>query len=76
VVFFKDANGSVIAEEDYTPVLVSQYNFSGDNKPLKPGYIWQQARGSFYAAKSVPSEWKEGSAEVKVTEIRFAAEAQ
>lgn len=71
VVLFKDATGSVIAEEDYTPVLVSQYNLSGDNKPLKPGYIWQQERGRFYTAKSVPSEWKEGAAEARIVEVRF-----
>jgi hypothetical protein len=71
VVFFKDAAGSVIAEEDYVPVSVSKYNLSGDNKPLKPGYIWQQERGKFYTAKSIPSEWKEGAAEAKITEIRF-----
>ena len=72
VVLFKDAFGAVIAEQDYHPVLVSEYSFSGDNKPLKPGYIWQMEQGKFYKAKSVPSEWKEGSAEAKITEIRFA----
>jgi len=74
VVLFKDATGSVIAEEDYTPVLVSQYNLSGDNKPLKPGYIWQQERGRFYTAKSVPTEWKEGAADAHIVEIRFQKE--
>lgn len=74
VVLFKDATGSVIAEEDYTPVLVSQYNLSGDNKPLKPGYIWQQERGRFYTAKSVPTEWKEGAADAQIVEIRFQKE--
>lgn len=71
VVYFKDASGSVIAEEDYLPVLVSEYNFSGDNRPLKPGYIWQQERGKFYTAKNVPSEWKEGAANAKILEISF-----
>lgn len=75
VVLFKDATGAVIAEEDYLPVLVSGYNFSGDNKPLKPGYIWQQDRGKFYTAKSVPTEWQEGAAEARITEIRFAESA-
>lgn len=73
VVFFKDAPGAVIAEEEYLPVLVSEWNSSSDNKPLKPGYIWQMERGKFYAAKSVPTEWKGGAAEAKVTEIRFAS---
>ena len=74
VVFFKDAFGSVIAEEDYLPVLASEYNFSGDKKPLKSGYIWQMEQGKFYSAKSVPTEWAEGAAEAMVTEIRFAKE--
>ncbi|KFL36592.1 hypothetical protein N788_03000 [Arenimonas donghaensis DSM 18148 = HO3-R19] len=74
VVLFKDATGSVIAEEDYSPIFVSEYNLSGDNKPLKPGYIWQLERGRFYAAKSVPSEWKEGAAEIKIVDIRFRDE--
>lgn len=72
-VYFKDSNGSVIAEEDYFPVLVSEYSLS-DSKPLKPGYIWQMESGRFYSAKSVPSEWKEGSAEAKITDIRFSEE--
>jgi hypothetical protein len=72
VVFFKDSSGAVIAEEEYSPVLVSEYNFSGDNKPLKPGYIWQMESDKFYSAKSVPSEWKEGVAEAKIKEISFA----
>ena len=70
-VYFKDQNGNVIAEEEYTPVLVSEFSFSGDNKPLKPGYVWQMEKGKFYAAKSVPSEWKEGSVAASITEIRF-----
>jgi hypothetical protein len=71
-VYFKDAHGTIIAEEDFLPVLVSDYSFSGDNKPLKPGYVWQMERGKFYSAKSVPSEWEEGNAEAKVTDVEFA----
>lgn len=70
-VYFKDQNGSVIAEEEYIPVLVSEFSFSGDNKPLKPGYVWQMEKGMFYTAKSVPSEWKEGSVAASITEITF-----
>jgi hypothetical protein len=72
VVLFKDASGAVIAEQNYLPVLVSECNFSGGNKPLKPGYIWQMEQGKFYKATSVPNEWKEGSAEARITEVRFA----
>jgi hypothetical protein len=74
VVHFKDASGSIIAEEDYFPVLISEYSFN-DDKPLKPGYVWQMEKNKFYSAKSVPSEWKEGAVDIQITEIRFAPEA-
>lgn len=70
-IYFRDASGRVIAEEDYHPVLVSEYSFSGDNKPLKPGYIWQMEKGKFYSAKKVPDEWEEGSVDAAITEIKF-----
>ncbi len=70
--YFRDESGATIAEENFHPVLVSAYSFSGDNDPLKPGYVWQMERGKFYTAKSVPSEWAEGNVEAKVTDIRFA----
>ena len=71
-VYFKDKDGNIISEDDYLPVFVSEYNFTGDNKPLKPGYIWRQERGKFFSAKNVPDEWKEGAAEIKVTDLEFA----
>lgn len=71
-VFFKDKNGTTIAEETYNPVLVSKYSYSRDNKPLKPGYIWQIEKGKFFAAKSVPSEWLEGSANARITAIEIS----
>lgn len=71
-IYFKDRSGNVIAEEVFVPVLASEYSFSGDNKPLKPGYVWQMERGKFYAAKSVPSEWQEGSIDAAITDIEFA----
>lgn len=70
-VYFKDENGGIIAEEDYHPVLVSEYSFGDDNKPLKPNYIWQLEEGKFYKAGSVPSEWKEGAVSAKITNIEF-----
>jgi len=70
-VYFKDASGTIIAEEDYHPVLVTKYSFGGNNKPLKPNYIWQMERGKFYKADSVPTEWKEGAATAKITNIEF-----
>lgn len=69
-VYFEDASGAVIAEHEYNPVLVTKYSF-GDNKPLRPNYIWQMERGKFYQAKSVPSEWKEGAVKAKITDIEF-----
>lgn len=72
--YFRDESGATIAEEDFHPVLVSSYSFSGKNDPLKPGYVWQMEKGKFYTAKSVPSEWEEGNFEAKVTDIRFAEE--
>jgi hypothetical protein len=68
VVYFQDANGATIAEEDYTPVLSGGFS---NGTPLKPGYIWQQERGRFLSAKKIPSEWKEGAAFAKITEIQF-----
>jgi len=69
-VYFKDAKGGVISEETYVPVSTGA--IFGDRKPLRPGYIWQMEQGTFYAAKSVPSEWKESSALAKVTSIEIA----
>lgn len=70
-VYFKDAKGTIIAEKQYHPVLVTKYSYSGDNKPLKPNYIWQQERGKFYKADSVPTEWKEGAVSANITNIEF-----
>lgn len=69
-VYFKDLSGSVIYDEKFYPVLVTE--FGTDNEPLKPGYIWQQEQGKFYSAKKVPSEWQEGNADAKITDIEFA----
>ena len=72
-VYFKDASGAVIAEENFTPVIVVEGAFSmSDKKPLKPGYIWAQERNQFYQAKSVPTEWKEGAIEARITRLEFA----
>jgi hypothetical protein len=69
VVFF-DASGNPISEEDYNPVIVSDYAI-GDNTPLRPHYIWQQESDKFYEAKNVPSEWAEGKASATITDIEF-----
>lgn len=69
-VYFKDRFGSIIAEENFFPVLVSDYSFN-DHKPLKPGYVWSMEKNKFFAAKSVPTEWAEGSVDIKITDIAF-----
>lgn len=73
-VYFHDQSGATIAEEDFVPIRSSAFSISGNNGPLKPGYVWQMEKGLFYGAESVPSEWDEGSFEAKVTDIEFATE--
>ena len=70
-VVFYNSEGQPIAEDTFMPVIVSSYD---NDPPLRPGYIWQQERGSFYAAKSVPDEWQSGKVSAKVTRIEFAPE--
>jgi len=69
--YFKNKDGMVISEEDFTPVFSGSTFSSSDNKPLKANYIWRMERGKFYSAKSVPDEWKPGLVEVKVINIEF-----
>jgi hypothetical protein len=69
IVYFSDKSGQVIYEEDYVPVTSSRYAL--DNKPLKPGYIWELGKNKFYKAEKVPSEWKEGAAEAKIVAIEL-----
>ena len=70
-VYLKDEGDKVIAEEDFYPVLVSSYSFSGDDKPLKAGYIWEMERGKWYTIENAPTEWKVGNADAKITDIEF-----
>jgi len=69
-VYFKDGENKTIAEETYYPIN-TQSTFDKNHGPLKPGYIWQLEPRKFYQAKSVPSEWKPGNAESKITSIHF-----
>ena len=71
-VYFMDKDGNAIFEEDFHPVLVSKYSFSGDNKPLKPGYVKEMEKGNYYTIKSQLSEWFEGKATAKITDIKFS----
>jgi len=70
-VYFKNIKGTIISEEKYHPVFVSEYSYGRNNKPLKPNYIWQQEKGHFYKADSVPAEWKTGSVSANITNIEF-----
>jgi len=54
-------------------VLVCDYSF-GNYKPLKPGYVWRQERGRFFAAKDCPEEWARGEVEVRVSGVVFLEE--
>jgi hypothetical protein len=71
VVYFKDKAGNTIFEEDFHPVLVSKYSFSGDNKPLKPGYVKEMEKDKYYTLESALSDWQEGKAIAKVVDIEF-----
>ena len=71
-VYFKDANGTTIAEERYYPVLSMKKSYRGDQMILKENYIWQMEDGNFYKADSVPTEWEEGSVTAQVTNVKFA----
>ena len=73
-VVFLDNAGQPIGEEEYSPVLVSEYSFGGDNTPLRPNYIWQQEPNRFFTAKSIPTEWAEGRATATITSVEFAPE--
>jgi hypothetical protein len=65
-VYFKNKSGDTIYEKDFNLA----FSLS-DQKPLKPGYIWQVGPGSFYSAKHVPEEWDEGSVTAKIADIEF-----
>ena len=67
--YFKDESGSIIMEDSYHPISVSGY--SRAQKPLRPGYIWQMEGNRYHGVNRVPSEWKEGSIEMSITDIRF-----
>ena len=70
-VYFKDGSGTVIAEERYHPVMGMNESYSG-NQVLKRNYIWQMEEGNFYKADGVPTEWREGAVDAKITNLKFA----
>src|SRR5690606_20317808 len=72
-VYFQDVNGKTIYEESFSPVLVSKFSFD-NNQPLKAGYIREMEQGKYYVVKSPLSQWDEGKATVKITDIKFTEE--
>ena len=68
-VYFKNASGNTIYEENYFPVNTDSWLEPG--KPLKPQYVWQMESDKFYSVKSVPDEWQVGNAIPKITAIEF-----
>ena len=66
-VYFLDKNGTVIGEEDFHPVLVSNYSFGGDNKPLKPNYVKDFG---YSVKKYAPSAWA-GKVNGEIANIEF-----
>ena len=66
-VYFLNDEGTVIGEEDFHPVLVTEYSFGGDNKPLKPNYV----KDFGYSVEDyAPSLWSK-KAKAKITNIEF-----
>jgi hypothetical protein len=72
IIYFQDKGGQTIFEEHFTPVLVSDYSFSDNNKPLKPGYVYEMEMDKFLTIESELSEWAEGKAIAKVVDIKFS----
>lgn len=66
-VYFLDKNGTVIGEKDFNPVLVSEYSFGDDNKPLKPNYVKDFG---YSVEDSAPSSWSK-KAKARITDIEF-----
>ncbi|GIO33673.1 MULTISPECIES: hypothetical protein [Paenibacillus] len=66
--YFMDKDGKTISEASLTPINPADIF---DNKPLKANYSWKMDSGTYYQAKDVSKDWKEGSVKAEVTEIRF-----
>ena len=63
--FLLDANGNPMAEETFTPVLVTKY--SSDPKPLKPGYVEE----IHHTIDNVPKSWGK-KVRLEITSVEFA----
>lgn len=67
---FLDESNTEIFEKEIVPILVSDNSFY-DSDPLKPNYIWQNERGTYYSIDDVPDEWKEGNIKAEIVDISF-----
>lgn len=72
VVYFQNASGDTIYEEDFYPVLVSRFSIQ-NNKPLKPGYVMEMEQGRYFTTDSSLTAWKEGAVTMKITDIEFSS---
>ncbi len=70
-VYFQDSDNKTIFEQTFAPVSVSKYNFTRNNDPLKPGYIREMESGKYFIVESPLSEWKQGNAFAKISDIEF-----
>lgn len=70
--YFKDQSGTVIYEDTFLPLYVSDFNL-GNDKPMKPNYVIEDKS---YSVDGMPSAWKEGSFDYEITDIKFYDEDQ
>jgi hypothetical protein len=68
IVYFHDKSGKAIYEEDFYPVSNNSYE---NRKPLKPGYVREMQKGTYYTIESALTDWEVGSATIKVVDLRF-----
>jgi len=67
-IYCLDKEGIPVFDEDYHPVLVTEFSFGNDNKPLKPNY----SKKFGYKMDDAPSEWA-GDVSVVVSNVEFSA---
>jgi len=70
-IYFKNAIGKIIKEKNYHPIFVTEYKNSRNTKPLEAGHSWDMPEGEYYTIDDMPSEWQDGEAEIKVTDLEF-----
>jgi hypothetical protein len=66
-VYFLNAEGVIVGEEDFFPIFVSDYSFGDDSKLLKPNYVKDFG---FSVEKDAPSTWAK-KVKWQITDIEF-----